>query len=212
MAKKNVGYIYSMPLYEVPDYPSTTTRRPSRATVREIDFKISSDGKELEFFFSRADFSVPVNHDLDNLLLDIQNDAFGYGNNADKEPREPFESRLSLGNKRYAYVIYRLSQNKNWQFCRDFAPITLGRKAYNSKRYFEARRYDRDGSISKVEDGEPAADNSIVAYFIADNENYGNYLGHSINLHVDLLYRGTRRRLPIVIDPDIRYPGGSGEP
>ncbi|HEV2818528.1 MAG TPA: nucleotide synthetase [Allosphingosinicella sp.] len=212
MSEEDKAYITSMPVYEVNDYDEEYTRRPTEATVREIDFEISEDGKELDFFFSRADFSVPISVDLNTLLRDIRDNAFGYGNNAQKEPRDPFESRLSLGNKKYVYVIYRLSDNKRWQFCRDFAPITLGKKAADSGRYFEARRFDKDGVARKIKDGTPAKDESIVAYFIADNENSGNYNGHSINLHVDLLYQGTRRRLPITIDPDIRYPGGSGEP
>jgi hypothetical protein len=113
-------------------------------------------------------------------------------------------------------VIIRLAQGKIWQFCSDQPPFTLGTKAFKADVYREARRFD-NGVPERIyqqpaNSGEfkPVADGSRVAYFIADNRASGNFVNHGFNIHVELTFRGSHVRLPIVIDPDIRWPGGSG--
>jgi hypothetical protein len=54
----------------------------------------------------------------------------------------------------------------------------------------------------------------MVAYFLSDGQkakgSKTSYI-HPINIHVDLVYEGLATDyMPLIIDPDIRHPGGSG--
>lgn len=211
----------ALPSVELREYQSPNDPRPTYATVREIDFELDVNKGELSFFYSRADFRTPVNNhvtDLLPLLTRIRDSNFGWDDDDQKEPKVPYSSRLSLRNNQWRYIILKLSRSKNWQFCRDHPPFTLSKKAFNADLYREARRFEVDGTTSRVYQNPagsgtfvPVRDGSFVAYFVADNRTSGNFEDHGFNIHVDLLYQGTQLRLPIVIDPDVRYPGGSGE-
>jgi len=209
----------SIPAVEFREYETASPARPTIATVREIDFDLDDSKGELSFFYSKADFRTPVANaaELQSLLTRIRDNTFLWDDDHQKEPKIPYASRLSLRNHEWCYVIFRLARSKKWQFCRDQPPFTLGTKAFKTDLYREARRFEADGTISKVfqdppQSGtfKPQEEGSRVAYFIADNTTSGDFEDHGFNIHVDLLYQGSHVRLPIVIDPDIRWPGGSG--
>jgi hypothetical protein len=108
-------------------------------------------------------------------------------------------------------------------------PITVGTKGSSKQAYFNGKRVftsatDSDRGTDFDAHPSTARDGSKVAYFIADAHEAGkdepnNHYDHAINLHVDLIFEAqpplptstsvARYYMPLVIDPDIRYPGGS---
>lgn len=125
--------------------------------------------------------------------------------------------RLTLNVAQPALIIFRLSKDLDWQFSHDCSPISLGEQASSAnspsrKYYANARRIDSNGN------GIPDdLDGCMVACFDCDGAGLtklgGTGFSHPINLHVDLVDRDRDgkivRRLPIIIDPDVKNPGGT---
>jgi hypothetical protein len=189
---------------------------PKWAIVREIDFEVS--GRDLRFFFSRGAKNVNLAQtgSFEKLVDDILEGAFTwYGEDVPIET--PYDSPLSLQNKRLTYVVYVLSDG-NWQFARRGRPFTIGQRALPAQGkpniYTNARRVaesykDADPGSPFEDESAPAKDNCKLGFFIANGENRGTYT-HPINIHVDLIFEGTKtRHMPLIVDPDVRYPGGS---
>lgn len=202
-----------LPLFELDENPDTY---PQIATVRELDAEVV--GRRISFFFSRGTYFVDLTRyagGLDGLLRDIREGDFDYSDNTSNRP-DPPESPLSLNNQNLSYVVYKLS-DKNWQFCRNHPPFSIGEEVKDLKIYFEARKFTPWGTKERVdiEHQIPVTDDCKVAYFIANGwkamEPIGEYI-HAINIHVDLVYEeGSIAYVPLVIDPDVRHPGGSGQ-
>lgn len=190
-------------------------KRPVVAMVRKVNF--STRGKRILVGFSKAIKSVDVSspEKLKKLFEEVGSGKFKFKGGISPKPKKPFRCPLSLNNQEYCYVIYMLS-NKNWQFASKYYPITIESKAYNKiGAYAEAARISPDGTI--VNDMDEKND-CRAAYFIANaqaayesrtNQTYE----HRINLHVDLKFEdddGKPLLMPVIIDPDVRHPGGSG--
>lgn len=212
MTEKVDTRILTLPPNELDEKPPT---RPTIAKVMEIDAEVVSN--RISFFFSRGTFLVDIaqyKNGLDGLLRDVREDNFTYDGDTSNWP-DPPETPLSLKNELLTYVIYKLTP-KNWQFAHDYPPFTIGKEGKDAKCYFEARRFDKLGNKDRItiKDRKPVADDCTVAYFIADGRKAKGFTGryvHALNIHVELVYdERVRARVPIIIDPDIRYPGGSG--
>lgn len=210
-------FMEQLPVEELDEGPA---QNPMIATVREIDVEASSGW--VSFFFSRATYFVDLTTypgGLDGLLRDVQSGNFIYEDNSPNRP-DPPETPLSLNNQALTYVVYKLS-DKNWQFCRNHPPFTVGPKLKNKDIYFEARRVTPWGAKERIvwdpgtEKWAPVTDECTVAYFIADGWKAKGIIGtyvHAINIHVDLVFKGTSTAYtPLIIDPDVRHPGGSGD-
>lgn len=213
--------IVTIPFEEVPE-ESTTVGTPTLATVREVDFATDSAGN-LNFFYSRGsnDVDLARYNGIGGLADALIGENFDY--DIDREPplQDPptsdrYFSRLSLRNGELRYVVYALS-DRNWQFARLGRPITIGTTAVESAVYLRARRVWATGADGYDEGTEFDADESLarngsrVAYMIADGaaaRQKQEPYSHRINLHVDLKFSGPRF-IPLMVDPDIRFPGGS---
>jgi len=204
--------IVTIPFDELDEYPSQTPR-PQLATVREIDCKIT--GREISFFFSKAKYYIEIPNypgRLKGLLKDIAQGNIRLPDKDGLNPPPP-ASPLSLKNKEVCYVIYRLNLRKNWQFAHDYPPFSIGPQGKAAECHFEARRVDSQGRRQRVVDRAPKKDNCKVAYFISNGFTATGFTGqyvHALNLHVELLFGSGAVRVPLIIDPDVRYPGGSG--
>jgi hypothetical protein len=194
----------TLPLY--PLEASNLRVPPKIATVREIDFQ--PIGNFLEIYFSRASFDVniPQGKTINDVISGWNNSSWThhpyksgnwkYGTNQkQKVPVTP----MSLRCDDLRYVVYILS-HKSWEFSEpdtDFVvPFSVGA---SGKSYFLS-----DGASGKKK----------AAYIIANGKDAASgkeSYCHGINIHVDLIY-DNGARVPLVIDPDIRHPGGSGEP
>lgn len=182
---------------------------PRHVIVREITFAPREN--ELKFYFSRGiDIDLDSYPDSFEEIVDkVCNRSFAF------PPRplklvSPFKSPLSLSNNRFSYVVYVLSENKNWQFSRRGWPITITKLPIG--RYYNGRRADKSGH-AKADPGDflNNRDDCNVAFFIADGRNPAPD-GDNINLHIDLTFRDvgeTPYFMPLIVDPDIRWPGGS---
>jgi hypothetical protein len=208
--------IQQLPIKELDEGPD---HYPTVATVREVD--VEASGKWVSFFFSRANHFINLatyTGGFDQLLKDVQRPDFDFPDDASNRPDPPL-TPLSLNNQGLTYVIYKLS-DKNWQFCRNHPPFSIGPKLTGKKIYCEARRLTPWGTKERViqnpttEEWSPVTDDCAVAYFIADGRKALGTTGvytHAINIHVDLVFPGqVPAYTPLIIDPDVRHPGGSG--
>lgn len=114
------------------------------------------------------------------------------------------------------YVVLKLSSRHNWQFSSSCAPFMMDRSDEGKNRFFEARRFDPTGNVI---DGAVVQDGCKFAYFIVDptkfKTNSQGEFQHRFNIHIDLLEMNGSlidNRIPIIIDPDVRHPGGNGGP
>jgi len=185
---------------------------PDRVIVREIDFRVP--GRRLEFYFSRGrtvDLAA-TGQTLQSVVDSVCDGTFQFPAQPPRLNR-PYRSPLSLENDQLSYVVYLLNSGKDWQFARRGWPISIA--VARTKNYYAAHRADASGHAG-ADDGSNFSrerDGCHVAFFIADgrlassDEKYGDF----INIHVDLVYRDTdeTRFMPLIIDPDVRYPGGS---
>lgn len=188
--------------------------RPQYLIVREIDFELRGQ-EDLVLFFSRgANIDLTNSQDQFEEIVDkVCNLTFAF---PATRPRltQPYKSTLSLSNNRLSYVIYVLTK-KNWQFARRGWPITV--MLTPTGRYYGARRADASGYVG-ADSGQDIdgnftwiRDDCHVAFFIADGRSPAPD-GDNINLHVDLTFRDLDQNeyyMPLIIDPDIRWPGGS---
>lgn len=207
----------SYPSDPAPTMPSAAPR-PSKAIVREVDFEVSADKNTLRFFYPRFNIETTVTpQTLKTVLQNVYSSSYGW-QQVSNRPKRPFKSALSLENNEFVYLIFRLKEERKWQFSRVGWPITVGSVARGY--FFEALRVDSSGSRDRGDDKELVRDGCKLAYVIAAGKEafeQEDVFCHPINLHIDLitdeLYDGggTTRQpcyLPIIVDPDIRYPGG----
>jgi len=209
--------IETLPYYQIPPH---TGKRPSWAIVREIDFEVRHN--ELWFYFSKGSKNIQVGNEaaFGKLIDRILDDGLDWLDVGTPEP--PYASPLSLQNKRFSYIVYVLS-SRNWQFGRHGLPITAGKNAQPTvpnptpDQFFYTDAYrvgesftDKDMGTPFEQEGAEPKDNCKIAYVIAKGDKAGAVYSHALNLHVDLIYEGKKRRfIPLMIDPDVRYPGGS---
>lgn len=204
--------------------PLRSSTRPLYAIIREVDYRREGTDDELWFYYSRwsDNVDVPSVNRLEELINDVADRDYRWDHQSPSypDPTKPFTSLLSLKNTQVSYVIFKLS-DKPWQFCGRGRPITVGRKGMQKEAYFEGHRvfsgWNEKDTGTPFDDPDPPKNGSKVAYFIADAEKAGrneprNEYSHPMNLHVDLrqTVNGDKYYMPIIIDPDVRYPGGSG--
>jgi hypothetical protein len=205
------------PALPVPDY--TTSPRPKYATVRELDIRPS--GNRIDILYSRANHIIDLDDiSIEDLLKMVASPGY---NRYPDEPKPPpnnqnkkYDTPLSLANREWCYVIFKLTA-KNWQFAAKRPPVAISVDALKAKVYFEARRVDPNGVADPATIGGTTKNGCTVAYVIADgrkatSDNPQGY-SHPFNLHVDIVtedWQGNPSYIPITIDPDIRFPGGSG--
>lgn len=115
-----------------------------------------------------------------------------------------------------SYVVLKLSSRRNWQFSSANAPFMMDKKDEGAERFFEPRRFNARGEVI---DNSKTADGCTFAYFIVDPSKFemdseGGFQ-HRFNIHIDIVEGDDTtidNRIPIIIDPDVRHPGGHGEP
>jgi hypothetical protein len=108
------------------------------------------------------------------------------------------------------YVVLRLDPALNWRFSADGAAISL--KNAGVANHYGGLRHVLDDGTPKVEPTEGCR----LVYFAAMPPAVGanGQYRHGFNFHVELVQNSSghsseQSMLPIVIDPDVGYPGGS---
>ncbi|HYD36646.1 MAG TPA: nucleotide synthetase [Allosphingosinicella sp.] len=180
---------------------------PERVIVREISFLMDSDG--LQFLYKDAGPAMPLPGG--NIDMVIEHLALGkplpFGDLGDV-PMGSDGTPLDLGvTGEAAYVVFKLDPRLNWRFS-DNDPVISHKQAGDAAYYGGLRHVRPNGTYSD----RPVADCRIV--FLVAMPPDGEYK-HGFNFHVDMIQKPhldhvRERILPLIIDPDIRFPGGSG--
>jgi len=192
----------------VDPYPWDEKRdRPVLAVVREVDLRTNGNRITVDFSRSSKLLDVSTEQERKALFIQVGSGSFKFENPGNTKPR-PGDPPLSANNQFLCYIIYVLTK-KNWQFSHDDGPITIEEKADDA--IFEAHHIDASGAL-KV----PPKPGCRAAYVIADADAAYDAAGkyqHRINLHVDFISEDENGDptifMPIIIDPDIRHPGGT---
>jgi len=122
-------------------------------------------------------------------------------------------SPLDLNCDREAHVIFKLASDWNWHFARD--GVTFTTKADEQGRYFNLINVTYDAAtntVARYRGGEPIEGECRLLYFRVRGTTMGYRDGFNLIAELDLGVAGTppeKRRTKLVIDPDVRHPGGS---
>jgi hypothetical protein len=184
---------------------------PTLATIRELE--IDGGPARIDIRYSRANYEVDLTafNGLDDVLMRLHNNNISLKQSG--AVKQEYESPLSLGNKKYCYVIIKLVA-KNWQFSGAEPPFSIAIEQWDKGLYYEARKVHLGKKLGK----DAKQNGCMIAYFIADgaaaydDAPEGKY-SHGFNFHLDFVYKNHKSEdtyMPVLIDPDIRYPGGSG--
>ncbi|MFQ5346694.1 MAG: nucleotide synthetase [Rhodothalassiaceae bacterium] len=202
----------TVPFENVPEQDVGNPYEPTEVHVYDVGLRAASGRVALYYAGVSKPIRVRDHSDFTNRLPDI----IAAPRHPAPAPRQPMQSPLSVHNAGLSYVVFRLDRGWNWQFAARGPVLTIeqGRTAY----FREARRVDDNGATTD-RNNRQEIDGAMAAYFIAHGRKARRDSGakdsysHEFNLHVEFLERDTGgtvvSRLPVIIDPDIRYPGGN---
>jgi hypothetical protein len=181
---------------------------PQRCVVREISFLMDSDGLQFLYRDPTPGFDLE-GPDIDPVVQPLIGTSFPAALGLTGAGLGSAETPLDLGlagGRGPAFLVFKLDRRLNWRFSRALPAVT-------HKNGADSAHY---GGLTYVSDGgaysrEPMADCRLV--FFKANPPTEDYR-HGFNFNVELIQRPhfgevEARVLPITIDPDIRFPGGS---
>ncbi len=180
---------------------------PERVIIREISFLMDSEGLQFLYRDASPASRLPggnIDTVIEQLAKGLPLPLVDMGDATSGSDGTP----LDLGvTGEPAYVIFKLDPRLNWRFS-DSDPAISHKNAEDTDYYCALQHVRPNGSYSS----RPVADCRIV--FLVAMPPDGEYK-HGFNFHVDLIQKPhldhTKERiLPLIIDPDIRFPGGSG--
>ncbi len=185
----------------------------NRIVVRQLAILPVDQGGPFAFLSPGRNFVYSQSR-LESILSELRNGSFSVVDTVDEFNR-PLDLNLSEPTCFVLALVPTPYTTPNWQFSTDTAAITLGDFQQGStnaalrKNYFNLRHVLNDNV------GQPAhflhPDKCRIAYFYAKKTLADFY--HPININVEMYYQNDshgKNTIPIVIDPDVRYPGGSG--
>lgn len=199
---------------------------PTRLSARLLEIKGNVANLTIEFTHGseRASTNPPqTKKELDLLLKnEFNRDAFkGRKPMGPRPPVPPIKDRetsLSLASDEWTLVIIRLPHNAKYQFNRRGAPFSaIGN---HIGRFGETGKLDSAGNVisqRKIVEKDGAGNEVIhdgckTAYFVIKGMEYTTT---PFNVHLDIVGKhttGEDYHIPIIIDPDVRHPGGNGDP
>lgn len=204
--KFSIGSLYS-DTWEIQE-PDANTVPPQRVVVREID--MAPPGSLYPFVLHRPDRSHPID-DLAEIIESIREDRYQRKYPVNQYYR-PLDMKLSVP----TCFVFFLSSRWNWRFSSKSKGALLGDiEADLRKNYTKLRHVldDNEGSP----DRHPHDKFCKIIYFNANPPATPvPDFNHPFDLMVEFVYPdgdgpNKQNTIPIVIDPDIRHPGGSGE-
>jgi hypothetical protein len=180
---------------------------------------ITENNDEIDIGFDKvARHTLKTNETIDQYLATILPGGPAWKNPSPTLKAERETGPLSIQKNDYSYVVIFL-RNENLEFSKNMTPFQV--KSDKSAFYSGARCIWKDGA-SAYSGEKPNPDVAVpcrVAYFIADSKadqhRFGKPVGMErvftthFNLYLDIVSTTTKRRTPIVIDPDVGHPGGN---
>ena len=203
----------------IPDQPIGPQIEPKLARIYEIAFSNSAD--VLEFYYSSFhEFRVTSESEFLSEMARLIQSGQAYGNPPpprDNDPLgDPIGTKLSVkwsDCSDVGYLVFRLPEKSNIQFSADYLPFTMEHANVANEQFVESGKFDSKGNRfsprRKLEDCK-------YAFFTVN----GPHLPKAdparfirrFNIHVELLESNGGKvinRIPIIIDPDVRNPGGN---
>ena len=121
-------------------------------------------------------------------------------------PKPPMTS-LSISISKPTVLLLLIESPYNVYFSENGTPFTYDGDRDND-RFYDARKVDRDGNIKEHNDKVRKCQIALLTINPPSSPDYWD----PFNIHVDLFEAGGNPdfNIPIIIDPDVRYPGGSG--
>lgn len=183
---------------------------PKRYVIREISFLMDSDGLQFLYKDSTEGKGIHDRSEIHRVVPTLTATDFAASLGLTGAGLSTAETPLDLGldgSKGPAFLVFKLDPRLNWRFSQHEAAVTLKDDAHDI--YYGGLVYvDDKGKYHP----EPIPDCRLV--FFAANPPQGSYK-HGFNFNVELIQKPhvgevEPRVLPITIDPDIRFPGGSG--
>lgn len=192
---------------------------PSRIVILEIDFKKKCFSKDIIIEFLRGSLhdNVDEPYELFEQVASGNKELFNkikYGSGSGR--------RLAADGECLTCFVIRLSDNVNWQFMRKHDPM-MGYENCDLNQF--ATNPNRIGKNGRPINANTEFDGCKTAYFIVDGSACREYTktrniesnGHynlPFNINVELFYTANRMKhyLPIIIDPEVIWPGGTKPP
>lgn len=189
---------------------------PDRIIILEIDINKKLCGKDLRIEYSRGSTNLGVKDTKSlfknvatgdrRLLKKIKNDSLS-------------EKRLAADGECLTCFVVRLSDSINWQFMQVGDPMMGYEKNVLNKFAYNPNRIDNHGCIIT---GESQIENCRTAFFVVDGTKCRDYVVSSniekngyymlpFTINIELFYSNNKEihYLPIIIDPEIQWPGGT---
>lgn len=182
---------------------------PARILVRQIGLDpVAEDGP---FVFVDPDQARPYTAGtLDTILDNLRQGIYtpttlvnGYNRPLDVNCRE---------NTQFIFFLRDLGEGRRWRFSSQTKGVTLGwfEEPADRENYYSLRHV-LDDSVGSP-DPYPHPQDCKIITFIARRTS--DNFKHAFNINVEFVFdddESGMNTLPVVIDPDIRHPGGSGE-
>jgi hypothetical protein len=187
-------------LKEQPILDNAAFPTPQRLIVRQIDIDIG--GGNFNLIFRSPDKAHPV-ASLPGLIQKIEHTQY-----PNQQPVQAYHRPLDLNIIEPSMVLLFLSFGWGWRYSHQRFGVTLGENVDQS--CYANLRHVLNGVSSPTPFGHNAGRCRIV-HFLAKPD--GGNFAHSINFNVELVHQDVfgdpPNTTPLVIDPDIRNPGGS---
>lgn len=181
--------------------------QPTKAYMVEVG--IDRNGKKVLFSYSQywksPKFNEPTAH---REFLDWVNGMIAKPVKGDKlmshaKPGKRKMTKMSFRCNELIYLVFKLDDKLDWRFSVDGPAVSTDSDSA-AKGVFFASKGSGELTNSKT-----------YAYAVADcpKGSAGDTIEANFNLHIDFLEGGdTDAYTPVIIDPDVRYPGGHGGP
>lgn len=216
---------------------SSSGARPNHSRIYILNVQFKADSTKFEIELDRANqragkYDIAPGDSLQDALNDIYSgrpsSKLKWGKlgarvkNNGKKVRNP--SDMSLNVSMDCFIIYQFKGNTNLRYTVDFNALSEDAKLRAPVFSHPSRIANGGQLIADVRDRAtkefpPKIQAAIVAYnhslAVGEANADGDFEGR-LNLHLDVVddtdFDGRRSYIPIVVDPDVRFPGGNGGP
>lgn len=187
---------------------SVSAPKYDRIIYRLIDYKIDGQGR-INILYINLN-QKPFDYELEAFL----NTILPASPFVDPEYSGRTSSPLDINCQEKCHIVLQLANGKNWQFS-EVGDCFSTKKNYGNK-YCDLWHVLDDGT--KIGGGKELPEGCRILYFTAEGDKTTFWDGFNLRVDIvldDLLLpdgNKEKRRTKLIIDPDIRNPGGTGEP
>ena len=200
---------------------------PSKAIIRKIDMPKNSKTLDIQFSTGYAAITLSKTVTIESILKKLSAKVDPSAKIADPYPvgeglLKDVSSPISLDLEGDAYVIYVLDDTTSWQFCTTGSPFSIenikdasGKMKpdfYALPRRWGKKSPDDTTEVDQSHENDASLKECKIAYMVALSAGRGDYIDR-FNIHLELIVQNKWNKVPIlvpiILDPDIRHPGGS---